>query len=688
MKLIRCQIENFGGLSGYSLEFAPGITEVREQNGFGKTTLAEFIRAMLYGFPRTSAKMDLRKKFQPWQGGNYGGSLIFEHQGVQYRLQRTFGDTPGKDRQALYDITTGRKLQTFFQEPVDRNLSVGVQIFQLDADSFERCVYMKQFPGLTSLNTDSIRAKLGDLVEDSTDANGYDKAWEALHDCRAACIGFQRSQGEETGSVAEARREAASLTSRLRELRRKDRDLESLQNKLGEWDKIIRERTEELEDVRTAITGASEEVARAEIRRRYAELERDCAQERKALDALSAAGIPPEDELSRWMEAFSRVQILNRENGQIAIPSMDRPASEAAGTDQGWEWIAALLGGTASIVLGGFLLSLQDYIPGALLLALGTLSLSGGACLLLARRLRLYQHASNLSGVRPLSGRDRERMRANEEQIRSLEQSLAEFAAKYGAKGRTPPEALAELRLRRGQYDGQAARVREAVRRRDAYREEQRAALEVPEEEVNLTALRREKERLETDILDGTETIRERRREADMLRRDTEQIPELEEQLQYWKERQREDEKKSALLDQARGFLEQARENLSLRYLNTVRLGFDNYAARMLRGDWPHPAVQPDLSPAVEREGEIRDLSSFSAGESDLLMFCMRLALADALFQEEKAFLILDDPFVNLDDGNAAKARHVLQSIARDHQIVYLTCGGGRSLAESEPPRP
>ena len=385
---------------------------------------------------------------------------------------------------------------------------------------------------------------------------------------------------------------------------------------------------------------------------------------------------------SRRMEAFSRVQILNRENGQIAVPAAEKHQPEGL-PGKGWEWIVTLIGGMIAIVLGGFLLSRQDYIPGALLLAVGTAGLSGAAYLILERRL--YQQASNVSGIRPLSGRDRERIRANEEQIRSLEQSLAEFAAQYGAKGRTPPEALAELRLRRGQYDGQAERLKAAVQRRDAYRLEHRETLDTPEEYVNLSALRREKEHLETDILDGTETIRERRREADMLRRDTEQIPELEDQLQYWKARQEEDEKKSALLDQARAFLEQARENLSLRYLNAVRLGFDNYSARLLRGDWPRPAVQPDLSPAVERNGEVRELSSFSAGESDLLMFCMRLALADALFQDEKAFLILDDPFVNLDDGNAAKARQVLQAIARDHQILYLTCGGGRSLTETSP---
>ena len=51
MKLIRLYVENFGGLSGYTMQFEKGITSVVAPNGFGKKTLAEFIRAMFYGFP-------------------------------------------------------------------------------------------------------------------------------------------------------------------------------------------------------------------------------------------------------------------------------------------------------------------------------------------------------------------------------------------------------------------------------------------------------------------------------------------------------------------------------------------------------------------------------------------------------------------------------------------------------------
>ena len=45
MKLISCYIENFGCLSQYKLDLRPGLTLIEEENGFGKTTLAEFIRA-------------------------------------------------------------------------------------------------------------------------------------------------------------------------------------------------------------------------------------------------------------------------------------------------------------------------------------------------------------------------------------------------------------------------------------------------------------------------------------------------------------------------------------------------------------------------------------------------------------------------------------------------------------------
>ena len=55
MRLLRCHIENFGVLSGFDYEFPEGLAVICRENGFGKSTLAAFLKAMFYGLPRTGA---------------------------------------------------------------------------------------------------------------------------------------------------------------------------------------------------------------------------------------------------------------------------------------------------------------------------------------------------------------------------------------------------------------------------------------------------------------------------------------------------------------------------------------------------------------------------------------------------------------------------------------------------------
>ena len=96
MRLLRCHIENFGVLSGFDYEFPEGLAVICRENGFGKSTLAAFLKAMFYGLPRTGAHNvteNERRRFEPWQGGKFGGFLEFEYQGAAYRVTRYFGKT-------------------------------------------------------------------------------------------------------------------------------------------------------------------------------------------------------------------------------------------------------------------------------------------------------------------------------------------------------------------------------------------------------------------------------------------------------------------------------------------------------------------------------------------------------------------------------------------------------------------
>jgi len=50
VKLLQCKIENFGKLSDVSFDFSEGVNTFCEENGWGKSTLANFIRIMFFGF--------------------------------------------------------------------------------------------------------------------------------------------------------------------------------------------------------------------------------------------------------------------------------------------------------------------------------------------------------------------------------------------------------------------------------------------------------------------------------------------------------------------------------------------------------------------------------------------------------------------------------------------------------------
>lgn len=68
MKLIKCHIENFGKLNNFEFNFSDGFNGIKEENGWGKSTFATFIKSMFYGLPSTTKhKIDEneRKKIHP-----------------------------------------------------------------------------------------------------------------------------------------------------------------------------------------------------------------------------------------------------------------------------------------------------------------------------------------------------------------------------------------------------------------------------------------------------------------------------------------------------------------------------------------------------------------------------------------------------------------------------------------------
>lgn len=230
MKIIELYIESFGKLSGYSYRFSEGLNEILEDNGFGKSTLADFIKAMLYGLDdtrRLSIEENDRKKYFPWQGGSFGGWLSFETGGKKYRIERTFGKKASDDTYAVFDLERGMETSALGECP-------GETVFGIDKDGFLRTVCLSE-KNLSGKNTNqTISAKLSDLVGAEGDMGEFDNALKLLDDRRK----FYQKRGG-TGGIQDVRTRLSQAEDELRSLKEKklrlaenDRECAEVTNKI------------------------------------------------------------------------------------------------------------------------------------------------------------------------------------------------------------------------------------------------------------------------------------------------------------------------------------------------------------------------------------------------------------------------------------------------------------------------
>lgn len=224
MRLVSCHIENFGKLNNFSMEFEEGCNVICYENGWGKSTLAAFIKVMLYGFEEEKSRDELkneRKRYRPWQGGVYGGRLEFEAGGERYVISRTFGTKEKEDTFSLRKKTTNLECK-------DYSIAVGEDLFSLDCGSFCRTVFVSQNDCETA-STDSINAKLGNLAEDTDDINNYENVNQRFLD-----LINQMSPTRKTGSLYKLKEEISRLEENVRVGRDVDRTIEEICDKLHE----------------------------------------------------------------------------------------------------------------------------------------------------------------------------------------------------------------------------------------------------------------------------------------------------------------------------------------------------------------------------------------------------------------------------------------------------------------------
>lgn len=303
MRLISCYIENFGKMSNVSFSFSQGLNVICQDNGWGKSTLAAFIKAMLYGFDDEKSRDELkneRRRYKPWQGGVYGGRLEFETDGNIYVASRVFGSKEKDDR---FDL---RRKDTNLENN-DFTSALGEDLFRLDSRSFARTVYISQ-SDCETYATDGINAKIGNLVEDTKDINNYEAVNRNLTD-----LLNRMSPARKTGSINKMRNEISKLEESVRAGQSVGRTIDEVQERLHrqcEEQQALKEKQMELLERQKKIAAYKDIQAKKD---KYSELcdaytiRKDSVKEIKK---YFPGKIPEEGELEEYIAGCSRLSAM------------------------------------------------------------------------------------------------------------------------------------------------------------------------------------------------------------------------------------------------------------------------------------------------------------------------------------------------------------------------------------------
>ena len=661
MKLLSCHIENFGKLTNFTYYFEDDLNVIFAENGWGKSTFAAFLRVMFYGFDgenRRNEDGNERLRYRPWGGGIYGGSVTWSSGSKTYRMMRTFGARKKEDKFSLYDEETG-----FISS--DYSDRTGEELFAIDRDSFCRTVFWSQSDHETSATT-SIQAKIGDLTAQQDDLPAYDAAvkrlrreMERLRPDRAS--GMIRKKEDRLAVLEADEARLPAMTAQLGECRSKEEELTRELSRIRSMKQQYALSVPQLPDETASWSRL------AAVRKNLASARENLAAAEDRLSSLKAARCGIMARGQRERDKYLQVKKeLDQELETCARIQRNRCFMLRAGAAAGV--LAAVL--LLALCFSGVLPKTLLFLPVLFLAAAGwalhcSSRLAAGSAgssdagfgfpfpeseglLRLREEKELYSNS-----LRALTGKlHRTDDRIREQQL--LREKLRNRIRKLTAS------ASADINSAQAGTNSASADINPAEGR------------VIPSEIARTLS---DFDVREEECRSGLQDIRQQSEDMDQMIRECrssqDSIPALRSEI-------------SALREQydtcvkTLSYLEEARNLFTSRYMNPFLRSFRRYYGMLTGESAESVQTDADLGIMILDQGLPRDPSLLSEGTRDMISLCRRMAMIDAMYPGEKPFLVLDDPFSNLDDERLKGGMRFLHTASLEYQILYLTCHGSR----------
>lgn len=765
MKLIKCHIENFGKLNNFEFNFSEGFNSIKEENGWGKSTFATFIKSMFYGLPSTTKRNldeNERKKYTPWQGGNFGGNIDFEINGKQYRIERFFGKNNSEDTFSLIDIATGK-------ESKDYTENIGEQVFELDEEAFERSAFIPQKVLNSSIN-ESISNKLTNLIQGTTDNYNYEDAQDKL-DKKRSFLSNNKGSGQiqsienkiedVIGQITELNTSALAINDIQKQVDLYDNDIDKLlkeqseiktqikeyskvqqkiankdlynklSNQVAETNKTIRVKENIFNGENTSVSEIDSYINIAkDVSKRESELKLKEKDEyvNKKYDSLvryfgDENNIPTAEKTKEISDKILNYTSLKNQVESLSVQQKSINESNKKSKLLGLFAILSLL----SLILGVVLINTSLMVSVILLVIGGILLLSFG-----------FMYLVNMINVKTknVNNVNYEQLQSNNNECLKLQKEIEKFLYCFEDVDTDYNTAISNIILNRKDFENIKKQKEENLKENNELRDslsEEKVKVENFLEQFNLDnnidlldnltllkqtfidisnlkeKFKKEQEELDNfkkeknfDIDDNSivnvdisklqskeseyqnqiDTYREYKSNCvakiSKIQDDISALDDLESQKENLENELNELNKEFNAIKNAKKFLEMANESLSTKFLEPMKNGLNKYLSLITGKDFENLKLDIDFNISFEEYGKYRDVDYYSKGYKNIIDLCMRLALIDALFDKEKPFIVLDDPFVNMDDVKIENAKQFLHELSKTYQLIYFSCHESR----------
>jgi len=716
-------IVRFGGISDRSFGLGPGVNIIEGSNEAGKTTIASFIRYMLYGFSD--------KNERNFYCGTFGasGSLVIAEDDNRLRIERESGD--GGDRVAVIDLSDNSVMA---EDCVPGELILGVPV-----NVYDRTAYVGQNMGAAV--DGGMNEAIENLLFSADESANTAKSLKRLDEARIAL----RHKNGRGGRISELTSERDALKERLKTASSAHEDIFARESALNALKEKIDKNGALMAELEVKMRRCDDAV----LTRQWRELENlrieaeNAAASRDALiaDMTHNGFFPDRTYLANLKLLCGELEML----GDELEASRERADFEADQNDRtiynfspsavlyelgGEEYVTKQLRGyhrrrTATGIFGGMLCGLfiaalffgvltmmMNKVTGYVLLgAAGALLISAVVLLVIASSVKRREDeildALGVSSVGefyeylPIWRESAQRQQnedhstgtnaevsACEEAYQSKLNELNLLASRWGTFGYD--EIIADVEASLDELDMLDDRANEAYTRYDGAKqalgeyspEELRERIESAPDERELEALgaanlkrdwefaKKSDGVMRDKLITLERELAASKATAEHPARIAERISELDAEINELTLR-------ADALTLAHEKLSSAAAQLRGSISPKLSEYAGNYLERMTDGKYATLNVDADLSMTyADDSGHLaQKLTRMSAGTSDLAYISLRLALIRLLYRNIRPALILDESFSRLDDDRLACALNVLSTAAVEgtQSIVFTS---------------